>query len=942
MRAGQDFTATPPVFAAPVIGRDREMAEIAALVDRLDNGTGGALLLEGPAGIGKTRLVETGFELAATRGIAVAHVAADASGSRRPFHLALAIAGALPHRNETSPGEELRDLLQSVRPAPDATTAAAPGAARVHVIEAIVAELEQRAQSPLVMTVDDLHLADEASLATLRALLPLTAETPLLVIGTRQPARSGIAGRHLRHDFARWGRVVELTPLDDGATTELATRLLGAPPTAELEAVLTEVAGSPLWITELIRSLRAEGRLHEREGLVSVEPGVRPHAFHDLVDVRLDPLPSEVTSVLRRTAVLGTATTIEELAALAGRTPADILDPVDDALRSELLVDDGGRLDFAHDLVRDAVYRRIPPGIRRTLHREAARLLAERRAPSVLVARHVALSASPDDAAKWLTLAAEDAMTLAPESALEMLDEARALTGTGPAVGKAIQRARIDALLGLGRLDEAIRLADQMCETTPPGDERADLLTRVGGMLVVANRASEACGRLEQAVAESSRSSVRALATAQHALARIALADIANAESLARNAASLGAAVGQPAAQVLAESVLARIPCFTHHYRSGLPHAHRAVEIASSDRSGTGHDYLPWFWLGVVALDLDDHQTVERAIREGRVQAARLHAAWAEPLYAGLAASLHHRRGALDQAAAEAETGASLSAETGSTPALLWCQSIAALVAGRRGESTAQKRWTDAAESTWSREGALLGADHFIVATSELLAAAEATARLTEAWEIFSNMGMHNCTPMLAVPLARAAGGAAREQSSRVAAALTHAAATTGVPGLAAIARHARGILDADVDALVDAADRFDELGRRLDRAEALADAARVAFRRHDPRANELHALATTVFEHCDANPTACLSQPHREVLPPAPSREGWAALTETEQAVVALVGRGLTNSEIAEIRHVSRRTIESHLVRVYAKLGISGRSRLAVAARDRQAAPAD
>jgi DNA-binding CsgD family transcriptional regulator len=153
---------------------------------------------------------------------------------------------------------------------------------------------------------------------------------------------------------------------------------------------------------------------------------------------------------------------------------------------------------------------------------------------------------------------------------------------------------------------------------------------------------------------------------------------------------------------------------------------------------------------------------------------------------------------------------------------------------------------------------------------------------------------------------------------------------------------HVGGLAHDSTDELVEAAAAWGELGRRLDQAEALADAARMAAMHNDRRRVRLLGEAVEAFVVCDAEGAAARLESDLETTSGhrrAPAMESWASLTPTEFAVAVLVGEGLTNSEIAERRFVSRRTIESHLIRVCAKVEHSSRTRLAVEASERSAA---
>jgi DNA-binding CsgD family transcriptional regulator len=148
-----------------------------------------------------------------------------------------------------------------------------------------------------------------------------------------------------------------------------------------------------------------------------------------------------------------------------------------------------------------------------------------------------------------------------------------------------------------------------------------------------------------------------------------------------------------------------------------------------------------------------------------------------------------------------------------------------------------------------------------------------------------------------------------------------------------------RGLLTADADLLHAAATAYLDVPRPFERAHALADAAVALAAGHEMEARRCHAAATELFAGLGAEAEtarlnarlrgAGLRVGNRGRRPQRPA-SGWAALTGTERSVASLTAEGLTNPEIAGRLFISRYTVETHLKRVFGKLGVRSRTELA------------
>src|SRR5262249_38689954 len=147
-----------------------------------------------------------------------------------------------------------------------------------------------------------------------------------------------------------------LGPLDDSTVHMLVEQIMRAPAPPQLLAVTAAAAGNPLFVTEVVRALQADGTLGVVEGSAQLTEWVMPASFSSLVLRQLRGLPDSVLRILRVAAVLGTSFSVTDLATTLGQSPSDLLDDLREALRAGFLQDEGGCLAFRHELVREAIY----------------------------------------------------------------------------------------------------------------------------------------------------------------------------------------------------------------------------------------------------------------------------------------------------------------------------------------------------------------------------------------------------------------------------------------------------------------------------------------------------------------------------------------------------------------------------------------------------------
>jgi len=267
---------------------------------------------------------------------------------------------------------------------------------------------------PTVVLLEDLHLADSATIE----LMPVVAETvtteQVLVLGVYRS--DGLPRAHpirsLRAELRRTGRLLDiaLRPLTEDQTGRLLAALLGADPSRQLiTSVHDRTEGLPFFVEELAAALVEEGGLDWNPGSVSLAAQAAlplPESLLDAVLTRTRSLREQHGTAVEYAATLGVQVDLSALAALAGPPEVDLL--IDAGLLVEF---DAETAAFRHALVRDALYRSIPWARRRNHHQQVAELLTSRGAVPAVVAGHWIAAHAPEKARPLLLAAAEQHCT---------------------------------------------------------------------------------------------------------------------------------------------------------------------------------------------------------------------------------------------------------------------------------------------------------------------------------------------------------------------------------------------------------------------------------------------------------------------------------------------------------------------------------------------------
>lgn len=457
-----------PGSAADLADREREVATLSRAVNAAAAGGGGVVLVEGPAGIGKTRLLLEAVKLANAAGLRVLSARSSQLEQtfgfgvvRQLFEPALAGPATRPEGLLTGPAASATGVFDDL-----AEGQRADGSfAVLHGLYWLTANLS--AECPLLLTVDDVQWADTGSLRFLAYLVRRLEPLPVLVLLAHRTGETG-------QDDTLFGMLalepsVEVLwprPLSAEATALVVRDRMGDAADAFVAACHRTTAGNPLLLRQLVRALESEGIRPDVTHAGTVQ-AVGSRAIAGLVGLRLRRMPQHALVAARAVAVLGDGANLLTVAALAGLTEERAASALDALVRGEVLAREGG-LSFVHPLVRDAVYDDLSPGDRTVLHEKAAHILERQGSDPEQIAVHLLRAPHRGSGAhvRILRDAARVALRRgASDSAVELLR--RALDEPCPAsertellVELGLAETRVDGPAAATHLSEALAVLD--------------------------------------------------------------------------------------------------------------------------------------------------------------------------------------------------------------------------------------------------------------------------------------------------------------------------------------------------------------------------------------------------------------------------------------------------------------------------------------------------
>jgi class 3 adenylate cyclase/DNA-binding CsgD family transcriptional regulator len=955
--------------ALPLVGRDGELelldAELAAAAD----GRLRAVLLVGDAGIGKTRLTTEFMARHTDRAVALS---ARAYPLGTTASLGLWVEALERHLRTIEPDDivtvcgsdalDLAALLPMVAVAVDGRPTTEPP--RIRLLGALAGLLSRLAgRRPLVIVLDDVHLADGSSWEALNYLAHNLTSSPILLVLAARPlelAAQAMASEMLL-GLEQEGLLVRrhLSPLTPEELRQLAEAFPGVEEAGDALVgwLMERSQGSPLFAAGLLRALLDEGA-----DLTRPELRVLPEDLAERVEVRLRQLEPASRAVLEMLTVVGYRVGISELLSLCGHPLARLAEILDGLVQARIVAEEERSRELtyevAHPLYAEAVYQSIGGARRRALHRHVAQTLVATGRPGPAAA-HFVRSADVGD----------------PE-AVDALRQALA-----QAEARQLHR-------------EAIALLDALLDLLPAGDRRwLDVFDAMAVQpeWVVDHRADvgaatgiEAMRRVEALLAGTADLSRRAaVAFNLSALLGWGTGDVEAAVPLAEEARRLFAEVGEVRSELLASNELGYLRmlggdfselgsaaadvlhradaigdgfvtlqglCALVHfqqYRGDLTEAgvfiDRAVTLARQEQKRYRVAYLlaqqAWSCalsgrMGEARSRLADGKATTPAFRDTLLLDYSMHISWLSGDLAGGVASFREQMawnggGAGRRRAFGATPAAMCLAELGDVAG---AKSILELFAGAFGP----RDWVFYREdlTVWTAalvaflDGDSAGAWGRLVPTVRRM--------LHQGWGR-GPFGRGALADLGELAVHRSDPGS----GSTVTGFLDEAGQGSGSSPLDALAVFAGGAAslaqkehEEAAEALATAASAFEHAGWRLfhGRALALLGMARVA----GDRDGALDALcrAGDVFDGCGAmirrrrvaEDIRRLGARGRRA---ARAATGPAALSKREREVARLAVDGRSAKEIAAALFIGERTVESHLAAVYAKLGVSSRVEL-------------
>lgn len=354
------------------VGRDAEVGDLGTTVTALARGIGSTVLISGEPGIGKTRLADEIARQAAAQNCVVAWGRAWEAGGAPAFWpwtralqgLFAALSADLAAEVLTSTHGRLDTLLGGAGAQPSAAAEAMEE--RFALFEAVASALRAvSSHRPVTIVLDDLHAADEPTLRLLQFVARDTRSAPVLLIGTYRDVEAPGLERTtpLLAEIARDGRHFPLLGIDEAGLRALATKRLGARPTAQFVKALTDATGgNPFFAEEILRLQRTRG-VGPAKNRLDVPATVR-----ETVRQRLAALPSSTDEVLRVAAVIGKEFDVLTIARVRDQPVEEIEEELEPALRAGLVVEQGASSTFAHGLIREVLYGDTKTTVRARLH----------------------------------------------------------------------------------------------------------------------------------------------------------------------------------------------------------------------------------------------------------------------------------------------------------------------------------------------------------------------------------------------------------------------------------------------------------------------------------------------------------------------------------------------------------------------------------------------
>ena len=453
---------------AVFVGRETELDQLEQRWQKASQASGGVLLIEAEAGGGKTSLIQQFAQRLSEDRFGVGNC--YESTRALPYHPWIELLESyLPTINAAERAQwppfwrdYLTRLLPSLavrrRQSPPLAPTSGGDAERLFTV--VTDLLCQSSHLPLLIFLDNLQWADEATLQLFQFMARRVSQTAVLLVGAYrlEEVADSPTLQALLSDLNQIGTFrLTLPPLGVETVTLLAKNALPEA-TPELQGqlahrVASATWGNPLFITELLRELAGSGELPDRLPI--------PQTVREVVQRRLQRLPASSRQVVEAVAILDAPATLPQIQQISGRSMDETFTGIDLGLQRGLLlpvVEDEDRYAFSHDLLREAVAVQLSHIRRRLLHRRTAVTLEQGNVSAATLAYHWQMAGDATKEGHFAALAGEDAAAVyANEEAIRRYQQALPLL-TNAARKLQVMRQLADVLMLTGRREEVERL----------------------------------------------------------------------------------------------------------------------------------------------------------------------------------------------------------------------------------------------------------------------------------------------------------------------------------------------------------------------------------------------------------------------------------------------------------------------------------------------------
>lgn len=927
-----------PNNLAPLRGRDAELARVARKLDEVASGVGAVMVIEGRAGLGKTRLLEECAAIATEMSFRVGH------GMAEPGKSVVELEALL---NALFSGDQpllARTSLQSLQASSEQT---------FWLLQDIQALIEEAAlKDRIAICLDDLQWAGPRCAVAMRQLPHRLAGFPVAWIMAFRPNQGIPPVVDAKNGLLDAGaEFIGLGPLDRIAVAQLAADVLGAEPDDNLVEKAERVHGSPFLLVEFFRGLLEEGLVAIKSGRATLVTDRVPNRVSDSVRGRLSRMSPVAERVATLAASLGRRFTVRDLAGMAGVQVADLVEPIRELIDADIFIESGDQLSFGHDLIREGAAASSPSAVRRALDRQAVDVLLAHGELPVDVAQQLADSAEAGDEAAIATLlkAADDLGVTDPAVAAELAGKALDLAGAGHPLRGPLVARRVVSLFAAGLGEEGKAFADSTLRQALPPDEEARVRVSVTGMFDLSPEIRAENARAALAL-PGLGSDVRAALWASlfhNLVVSGRIEDALALEPKAREAVYSTASEESWFAFELPESAV----------RYQMSDFGRALEmLAAAERRGfASHDdprkRLAQNFRAWILAALDRYPEALSVADDGVAAAHRDRQNWALRVFETTRGRQMLQMGRLVDAmtALEGRFGpdeAHLVVSPLDAPSVVALGKLRIHIGDERGAE-------ESAAVATGMSRAVPSVRHHAIWFLALLALSRGDPDRAHQWLRFDGdderLALFPLFPIEAADdpqLMRIARAVEDEELAEriIADAERRHGLNPGVTTFAAVAAHARGIWHQSIDELQSAVALLSGGPRRLAYASALEDLGHQLAQRGDRNAavtalDQALTVTTQVGAKWDATRLRGRLRQlgvRRRAAGAERPNTGWASLTDAESSVARLAAEGNTNRQIAEKLFISPHTVNTHLRHIFERLGINSRVTLTRMAADR------